>query len=78
MSYDSTMNCNANTKMFQDWVRDQAKAQFQTMIVNYREDPDLQNLIVSWADAILVFWKFCVLFVIFYFLSYRIGSKKNG
>ena len=38
---------------FKDWVRDQAKAQFQTMIVNYREDPDLQNLIVSWTAAIL-------------------------
>jgi len=31
--------------IYKDWVRDQAKAQFQTMIVNYREDPDLQNLI---------------------------------
>jgi len=31
--------------LYKDWVKDQAKHQFTNMIVNYREDPDLQNLI---------------------------------
>jgi tetraspanin-5 len=31
--------------LYKDWVKEQAKVQFNNMIVNYREDPDLQNLI---------------------------------
>lgn len=31
--------------VYKDWVKDQVKSQLKTMIVQYRDDPDLQNLI---------------------------------
>lgn len=31
--------------VYKDWVKDQVKLQLKTMIVQYRDDPDLQNLI---------------------------------
>lgn len=35
--------------VYKDWVRDQIQSQLNNMIINYRDDPDLQNL-VDWVQ----------------------------
>lgn len=47
--------CGVLAFIYKDWVKDQIQTQVKNMIVNYREDVDLQNLI----DWVQEDWLYC-------------------